>query len=376
MTHEARPDANAGRLADSGRRFSADLAGNALGKTAEASTFTGDFMGADLSRLSCAEFDAELAWRLERLGATVQAVRAVLGPQADAMPAREAQHRWAEAEAARAALNEAWDELARRKGTRLGRIQGAEVPGGDRFHVSYESLEARMKALADVDGDVFLPNPEPPGPADYIFVCMEPSLGRWARTPHEAKARVEAGFRNFVSSVEDFILHFCIRQYLCAPGERYHLTDLSKGAMLAERASLGRNSRYDRWYGLLLEELDLIAKPAAGIFTVGNAVARHLARRGFARPFTPVMHYSGQAGLARSAAIAGREHSFEKFRNSVSHDLLISTAKDVLDDSVPASLRDETLARLTESQLSLSRQQLIFTYKLAFEGYKRRRSAT
>jgi len=125
-----------------------------------------------------------------------------------------------------------------------------------------------MKARAEAEGDVFLPNPEPLGPVEYVFVCMEPSLGRWARSPDEAKAEVEAGFRNFVFSVEDFILHFCIRQYLCEPTERYHITDLSKGAMLVERARIERSPRYDRWYGLLVEEPDLVAKPGAGIFAV------------------------------------------------------------------------------------------------------------
>lgn len=228
-----------------------------------------------------------------------------------------------------------------------------------------------MKARAEADGDVFLPNPEPLGPVEYVFVCMEPSLGRWARSPDEAKAKVEAGFRNFVSSVEDFILHFCITQYLCEPTERYHITDLSKGAMLVERARIERSPRYDRWYGLLLEELDLVAKPGAGIFAVGNAVAQHLTRRQFPRPVTRVIHYSGQAGRARAAAIAGHKDDFEKFRNSVSLELLLATAKDVLNESVPANLRDETLARLAGSRLTISRKQLIFNYKLAFEGHKR-----
>lgn len=201
----------------------------------------------------------------------MQAVRAVLGPQADTVSTpRDARLCWTEVEAARAALNEAWDELARRKDIRPGRVQGAGVPGGDHFRASYADLQARVKALADADGDVFLPNPEPSGPADYVFICMEPSLGTWARTPDQAKARAGAGFRNFVSSAEDFILHFCIRPYLCAPAERYHLTDLSKGAMLTGHASIGRNSRYDRWYGLLVEELDLVARPGAGIFAVGS----------------------------------------------------------------------------------------------------------
>jgi len=43
-------------------------------------------------------------------------------------------------------------------------------------------------------------------------------------------------------------------------------------------------------------------------------------------------------------------------------------AEDVLASAVPASFRDETLARLAKSQLSESRQQLIFNYKRAFEA--------
>jgi hypothetical protein len=228
-----------------------------------------------------------------------------------------------------------------------------------------------MKARAEADGDVFLPNPEPSGPVEYIFVCMEPSLGRWARSTDEAKAKVEAGFRNFVSSFEDFILHFCIRQYLCEPTQRYHITDLSKGAMLVEHASIERSLRYDRWYELLVEEVNLVAKPGAGIFAVGNPVAQYLTGRQYPRPITRVIHYSGQAGRARAAAIAGHEDDFEKFRNSVPLKLLLATAEDVLNKSVPAYLRDETLARLAASELSLSRERLIFYYKLVFESHKR-----
>ena len=116
---------------------------------------------------------------------------------------------------------------------------------------------------------------------------------------------------NFVSSIETIILHFCIQQYLCSPMQRYHITDLSKGAMLVQRAGVARTQRYDRWYGLLLEELDLVAPLGAGVFAVGNAVAEHLERRAFPRPFTKVIHYSGVAAWARATGIIGHEDSFE-----------------------------------------------------------------
>lgn len=240
------------------------------------------------------------------------------------------------------------------------------------FRFAYRALERRMKALAEAEGDVFLPNPEPQGPVDYVFICMEPSLGRWARNADEARWRVEAGFRNFIFSIEDFILHFCVRQYLCGAEQRYHMTDLSKGAMLVEHASSARTERYDRWYALLEEELDLVSSTGTGFVAVGKLVSKHLKRRGFSRPFTGIIHYSGQAASARKARTVGREGSFESLKASVSLDDLMADAKDVLlGAGVPVEIRDETLARLAKSQLSESRRQLIFNYKTAFELLRR-----
>jgi len=237
------------------------------------------------------------------------------------------------------------------------------------FHTAYRELEERMKKRAEEDGDVFLPNPEPLGKVQYVLICMEPSLGRWARSAEQARSKVEAGFRNFLFSIEDFIPHFSVRRYLCGPAERYHITDFSKGAMLVEHAGLARIKRYDRWYTLLQEEIDLCASPGAGIVAVGNVVSQHLARRGFRRPFTRVIHYSSQAGLARSAGVLGREDKFQAFSNSVSLEDVVATAEDVLKAAgVRSKIRDKTLSRLAKSQLTTSRQQLIFNYKVAFEA--------
>lgn len=243
------------------------------------------------------------------------------------------------------------------------------IDGG--FHTAYRELEERMKALAEADGDVFLPNAEPLGPAHYVLICMEPSLGWWARTAYHARSRVDAGFRNFLFSIEDFILHFCVRRYLCESEQRYHVTDLSKGAMLVNRAGLARSQRYDRWYALLQEELDLCATPSAGIVAVGNLVSQHLARRGFRRPFTRVIHYSSQAGPARRTGVVGHEDIFQAFRGSVSLEDILATAEASLKAArVPSEIRDEALPRLAKSQLTTSRQQLIFNYKIAFESMR------
>jgi hypothetical protein len=237
------------------------------------------------------------------------------------------------------------------------------------FSARYRALEERMQTLAEDDGDVFLPGPAPPGPVDFVLVCMEPSLGWWARSADEARAKVAAGFRNFHFSLEDFILHFCARHYLCAPHQQYHLTDLSKGAMLVDRAGLTRVERYDRWFALLLEEIAIVAPPTAGIVAVGDVVAKHLSRRGFGRTFARVMHYSGQAGRARRHRIVGREAAFSLFRDSISMDDILDTAKAVLSSAgASRELETETLARLARNELTESRRQLLFIYKEAFES--------
>ncbi len=43
---------------------------------------------------------------------------------------------------------------------------------------------------------------------DAVLIGMEPSLRWWARTRSEAAAKIAAGFRNFMWSPEDFILHY------------------------------------------------------------------------------------------------------------------------------------------------------------------------
>ena len=225
-----------------------------------------------------------------------------------------------------------------------------------------------MRARAEDDGDVYLPNPQPAGPADYVFVCMEPSLGRWAETAEDAREKVGAGFRNFLYSYEDFLLHFAARRYLCGPGERYHITDLSKGAMLVKKAAAERRARYDRWHALLKEEIALVGLPEASVIAVGKQVTRHLKRRGFPHPVTTVLHYSGQAARARREAVRGHEDEFRAFANSVSSAEVLATAEVVLEESGLADpFRSNTCERLERGELSESRKMLLFSYRMAFD---------
>lgn len=239
----------------------------------------------------------------------------------------------------------------------------------DAFQVAYRELEQKMEAQAERDRSVFLPSAAPASPVDFVLICMEPSLG--SNSANQVREGVRAGSKNFFSSVEDFILHFSARRFLCGPTQRYHVTDWSKGAMRVKVAREARDRRYARWYPLLLEEIDLVAAANAGFIAVGNVVAKELQRRTFRRPLCEVIHYSGQAARARKAFVAARKASFEAFRETVSLEDIRATAEEALRSAnVPSVFRERTLGRLDKSQLTDSRKQLVFHYKIKFEFFR------
>jgi hypothetical protein len=142
------------------------------------------------------------------------------------------------------------------------------------FLAKYRALEARMKNLAETDGHVFVPNPEPVGPVEYVAICMEPSFGKWARNLEDGRTKVKAGFRNFIASIETSILRFCIQQYLGVPPQRYHITDLSKGAMRVTQASVAR-----RLARQLEEPKDLVRLEVRAALPAGEAERRQPVKR-------------------------------------------------------------------------------------------------
>lgn len=238
----------------------------------------------------------------------------------------------------------------------------------DTFQNRYQELEVRMKVLAEQDGDVYVPNPEPAERVDYLFICMEPSLGGWAKDKTDAVKKVENGFRNFLNGYDPMILHFSIRRFLCKGSQRYHITDFSKGAMLVELAGVARKARYQRWYPLLAEEIDLLAKDDAKIFAVGRNVENHLSMMHFPRKATRLLHYSPRAD--RKVGILDYEEALNEFKKTVSHDDVLSVARDIVEESnVPEGIRKLVFTTLEKRTLTNSRLQLMFNYKMAFEAF-------
>ena len=197
-------------------------------------------------------------------------------------------------------------------------------------------------------GRVYLPCQEPEGQVDYIFVGMEPSFN-WARNI-DAEAKIAEGFRNFRRPNDDkhpLALFICsIERFLCEPA--YHLTDLSKGAMPVEVAALDRDRRYKEWYPLLLEEIEIVGKPGAPVIAIGTKVWDVFQRRDLSaesgRPLHRVLHYSDNAAPHRGREAASDPEGFAEFKA-------------------------EELGRWP-ADLSLSKEQLIFTYRKQFDAIR------
>ncbi len=85
---------------------------------------------------------------------------------------------------------------------------------------------------------MYLPNPEPSSKVDYIFICMEPSFGRWAKSVEDGRSKVASGFRNFLAGVEPMLLHFSARRFLCDNDDRHFITDFSQGQCLSKRRTI------------------------------------------------------------------------------------------------------------------------------------------
>ena len=242
----------------------------------------------------------------------------------------------------------------------------------DSFAAGYTELETTFRRLAEEDNTTYLPNPAPHGPVDFIFIAMEPSMGRWARSAEDTKHWVSHGFRNFLLSIDDFILHYSIRRFLCRAGRAYHITDVSKGPMFVRQARHNRWARWDRWYASLVQEIALVGKPDATILALGEEVALFLRRKGFNSLNGTTLHPSGNAAAYRKRAVEGREAEFTRFAASVTIDDIVKVAEDAtIEARFPEWMRQQILGRLLNRDLSLSQKQLLFTYEVYFEAFRK-----
>ena len=209
----------------------------------------------------------------------------------------------------------------------------------------------------------YLPSFAPLGPVDYVLVAMEPSTG--VSGGHDGGDSGPA--LNFSWSVEDFILHYCVRRYLCRSGESYQLTDLSKGSTTVKDAGLRRRARYERWYPLLRDELALLNKPGkTRLIAIGRVVEDFLSRKGLCEQVERVLHY-GRAGAAhRVKEIQPWAGDFAEFLRRFDEQAFQSSVPEVLAGTPLSPWSDFRPEGGRPYRLTESRMKLMFYYKNRF----------
>ena len=245
------------------------------------------------------------------------------------------------------------------------------------FSQAYAELEHRFKMRVKTDNEgIFLPNIKPQGQVDFVLIGMEPSLGKWASNLDEARTKIERGFKNFAFSIEDFILHFCVKDYLCKGNATYYITDLSKSAMIVSTAALSCQDRYEGWYPLLEEELQAVAKPETAKISIGEKTGDFLSKKGLSGHVGTILHYSPQAAKYRGKESRCRQDLYREFSSKVSLSDIERTAEDVLAQAEMGSFVNDTLKRLRRGKgLTDSRKRLMFDYKTKFDSFPIRQSS-
>ena len=211
----------------------------------------------------------------------------------------------------------------------------------------------------------------PKSKVDFILIAMEPSLaGNKSHEPAECRG-IDGKAKNFAHSVEDFILHFCIREYLCKDGRSHHLTDLAKGAMQVTQAQPKQWERWERWLHLLREEIRLVG-PKAHVISIGGRVQDFLRAKSVENYVGSIIHYSKNVSGARKVVPERYPEAFEELSRTVSMCDIERTVREVLADEPDAPCVDKVLKRLRSgSGLTRSRKKLMFTYKVKFERFLR-----
>ena len=254
------------------------------------------------------------------------------------------------------------------------------------FTDQYRALEQEFRARAGKDNEqygketgIYLPNIPPSAPVDFVLVGMDPSLGRWATGTtkterfEKARERIESGFRNFAWSAEDFILHFCAEKYLCQDEATYYITDCAKGAMLGDNAAKDRANRWQRWYQLLHEELQLVAQSNAPVIAIGKEVHSFLGWQMLPNVAGWIPHFSGQAAASGvwQRLPQKNKQRFCEFSHTVSWTQIEETAERVMSEGGIPDIPG-TLDRLGRgAKLTDARKQLMFTYKVQFERVRK-----
>ncbi len=236
---------------------------------------------------------------------------------------------------------------------------------------AYAALESKFKAQVQEDREKFgidseyLPNRNFELPADFVLVGMEPGIGITNDLAAARETWIDRGAKNWVGSTQVAVLNYCAEKFL--PGSHY-ITDVAKGAMKPKDARRGQAAKYRRWYPLLREEIEIVAKPKAPVIAMGGHAYDLLRRKGdFVGRLHAVRHYSTQAAKLFGEMIPGREPEYDEFKRRVDFGKVISLMARIIRDNDMDYFADHLMNQLQRSSgLTESRKKLMFDYKVRF----------
>lgn len=208
---------------------------------------------------------------------------------------------------------------------------------------------ARANAKFGWNG-IFVPNVEPVGPVDFVLVGEQPSRGQLPSNYQEAIKAINDGHRTNIGCWQCDPVHYSVDQFLCEKTGSYYLTNFEKSARLASVPSHAlsgseRGENDERWYSLLVKELALVANTGARIIALGSRVDDLFRKE-------------------RQPGHVGRVLDFQRPG---------PTPIPVVSESYPVPFEDfrQTVEFLPNGkQISESRKELMFHYKVCFEKFR------
>ncbi len=253
------------------------------------------------------------------------------------------------------------------------------------FKEKYAALEEKFRAQVEEDrvrhgvDSIYVSNPRPVGRVDFVLIAMEPSIGR--RPNYLDSCTPPQGFS---WQIPDFLLHYCIRNYLCKRGQTYHITDLSKGAMKTQDARRGYKERYKRWFPLLTEELKLVNKEEGEtrLIAIGKVVGEFLMDKGLCPRTERVLHPSPNNNGHLNKAIGALVDEYHEFCGHLNIEHFESTIGEVLRETHrDLELTEEQVEKVVQWRLKEHRhipklmgaeswKVLMFYYRNKFERLK------
>ena len=231
----------------------------------------------------------------------------------------------------------------------------------------YAKLQSGWRQLAKDHGHHYLKYLAPRAPVDFVLVAKMTSI----REKDAAETRpgeypdIPAPGYNLLASIGDLILNHAAYRHLCWPGERYYVTDLGKCAVPAKYVKGHvQQGEFEAWYPMLLEELELVAKPEATVIPVGSATADFLnARCDFPYRVTmPVLHWSGAAVSAAKMASSLFPREWDEYRRKTSWEDVRGSIEEIFIEAGLGKYVDSVDCRLKDTFKEFHAHYM-FTYK-------------